>query len=434
VRPPGWLALASTEWIMFQKRAGGTKTPSPWIKVNVNGIESATTYSLPAHPTPKKKRVLISHPNVGPRGGSNAVAAWTLQALREEFDVTLATSRPIDFESVNQSFGTSLRDGDFAVRKAPRYYRIALRCLPVQGALMEACMLMRWAQTVARQEHFDVIMSTQNEADFNRRSIQYVHYPWVYMPRPEIEMRWFHRIPGFLALYRGACARLARCSNEGLRRNLSLANSSFVAGKIKQAHGTQAKILYPPVPGVFPPIPWEQRRRAVVAVGRMGAIKRWEMAIDIVDRVRRNGFDLGLTLICHRDDPEYGRRIAALAESRPWFRILYELSREQLVGEVAHHRYGIHTMENEHFGIGPAEILRAGCIVFVHNSGGAAEIVAHRPELTFSDAAEGAEKLADAVNDPLRERELRTFVDSRRDCFSTERFCDGLREVVRNFE
>jgi len=299
--------------------------------------------------------------------------------------------------------------------------------------LLEACMLMRWVQNLDRRERFEIVLSTQNEADFNRTGIQYVHFPWVYLPRPDIELRWFHRIPGLLTSYRRACGFVARCSNEGMRRNLSLANSSFVAGKIKLVHGTESKVLYPPVPGRFPQVPWEQRRPAAVAVGRMNGCKRWEMAVEIVDRVRSRGIELGLTLISHKDDPNYGIRIAALAKSRPWFRILSDLDREQLAREVTQHRYGLHTMEHEHFGIAVAELMRAGCITFVHNSGGPVEIVANRPELTFENAIESAEKLAAVMRDPVRERELRHFVDSRRDCFSTERFCDGLREVVRNF-
>src|SRR5262249_32021095 len=160
-------------------------------------------------------------------------AAWALQGLSEEFDVTLATLRSIDYEAINQSFGTCLREGNFAVRTAPRYYRETLRSLPIPGALMEICMLMRWVQHLDRSQHFDVILSTHNEADFKRRGIQYVHFPWVYLPRPRIELRWYHRIPGFIRLYRATCGFVARCSNEGLRRNLSLANSSFVASKIK---------------------------------------------------------------------------------------------------------------------------------------------------------------------------------------------------------
>lgn len=92
----------------------------------------------------RKTRVLVSHPYVGSRGGGNAVAAWALQALCEEFDVTLATLRPLDYALVNQSFGTSLRSGDFTVRAAPRSYYAALRCMPTPSALLEVCMLMRW--------------------------------------------------------------------------------------------------------------------------------------------------------------------------------------------------------------------------------------------------------------------------------------------------
>ncbi|HLX38191.1 MAG TPA: glycosyltransferase [Candidatus Binataceae bacterium] len=368
------------------------------------------------------------------RGGGNAVAAWALQALREEFEVTLAALAPPDYPAVNDSFGTSLGPNDFTVRIAPRSYRVAIGCLPTPGALMEACVMMRWAQELDRRERFDVILSTQNEADFHRPSIQYVHFPWSYLPRPENELRWYHRIPGALALYRGSCARLAHCSDAGMRGNLSLANSSFVADRIKKVHGVDSLILHPPVPGNFPQIPWQQKLPSVVAVGRMNGCKRWEDAVEIVERVRSRGIGLGLTLISHQDDVEYGRRIAALAASRPWFRIRSELSREELVAEVTRHRYGIHTMVDEHFGIAVAELLRAGCVTFVHNSGGPVEIVGNRAELTFNDTGEAAEKIAATILDRAREESLRSFIESRREEFSTERFCAGLVDVVRNFK
>jgi glycosyltransferase involved in cell wall biosynthesis len=381
----------------------------------------------------QRKSVLIAHPYFHASGGGNLVAAWAVEALRDEFDVTLATLGTVDCSALNRSFGTSLRAGDFGVRIAPLPYQAVLRCLPTPGALCELCLTMRWAQDLDRREHFAVLLSTQNEMDFKRPGLQYVHFPWVYLPRPEIELRWFHRIPGFLAAYRGACRLLARSSNEGLRRNLSLANSAFVAGKIKEVHGTESAILYPPVPGGFPEIAWEHKRPSIVAVGRMSPCKRWGRAVDIVDRVRRAGVDLEFILIAHRDDPDYGRRIAALAESRPWFRILWDLSREQLARELAAHRYGIHTMEGEHFGIAVAEMLGAGVIPFVHDSGGPPEIVDGRSELLFRDPAEAAGKIAAVVANPVLERELFEFVLARRRCFSAGRFTGALRDLVYNF-
>jgi len=67
--------------------------------------------------------------------------------------------------------------------------------------------------------------------------------------------------------------------------------------------------------------------------------------------------------------------LESLAAERPWVGLLHDLDRTEMAREVASHRFGIHTMENEHFGIAPAEFQRAGCIPFVHRSGGPVEIV-----------------------------------------------------------
>jgi hypothetical protein len=379
-----------------------------------------------------RPRVLVVHPYIVGAGGGNIVAAWALQALREEFQVTLATLGPVDHEALNRNFGTSLRESDFATRIAPRGYRALLRLVPTQGALMEACITTRWARQLDARQRFDVLLSTQNEMDFGRPGLEYVHFPWAYLPRPDIEMRWFHRIPGVLAAYRGVCQWLVRGTADGTRLNLPLANSTFVAGKIRESYGVDSVILYPPVPGNFPDIPWEQRRHAAVAIGRMHTIKRWEVAVKIVDLVRSRGLDLGLTLINQPDEGEYGRRIFALAASRPWFRILTGLTREQLAREVAQYRYGIHAMEYEHFGIAVAEMVRAGCIPFVHDSGGPVEIVGGQSELRFRDAAEGASAIAAMMGDSdLRER-LRPTLARQRDLFSVENFCESLRMRVRD--
>jgi glycosyltransferase involved in cell wall biosynthesis len=378
-----------------------------------------------------RRRVLVAHPYIGIVGGGNAVAAWAMQALRGEFQVTLATLGPVDCEALNRSFGTCLQESDFAIQIAPRRYRTLLRWVPTAGAQMEIALTTRWARELDARERFDVLLSTHNEMDFGRAGLQYVHYPWAYLPRPEAELRWFHQIPGLLAVYRGLCVQVAGGTIQGSRVNLSLANSQFVAAKLKQVYGVDAEILYPPVPGKYPDIPWEQRRSAAVAIGRMHHIKRWDLVVEIVDLVRRRGLDLGLTLINQPDALEYGRRIAAMAASRPWFRILTGLTRDQLAQEVALHRYGIHAMQDEHFGIAVAEILRAGCVPFVHDSGGPVEIVGGHKELRFRTAEEGAGALAAVIGDAALRERLRGLLAKQRERFSTEIFCDSLLRAVR---
>ncbi len=381
-----------------------------------------------------KKRVLVAHPRVTASGGGNAVAAWTLQAFREQHDVSLATLEPVDLQAVNRSWGTSLQAGDFRVHLVPPRYRHLLRALPTPGALLEICLLMRLARSLTSRQSYDVLFCTHNEADFGRRGINYVHYPWVYLPRPPHEMRWYHRIPGAVVAYRRLCRRISRGTDEGLRRNLSVTNSSFIADRVRAVHGIDSVVVFPPVTSEFPDIAWERREPAMIAVGRMNGSKRWETAVAIVEEVRRRGHALGLTLVGHRDDPEYQRRLEDLAAPRPWFRMRLDLTRDELRMAVASHRYGIHSMEDEHFGMGPAEILRAGCLLFAHNSGGPVEIVGGESRLLFDDVNDAADKITRVLSSAVLESELRARMAVRRDLFTVERFCDAVREIVDRFE
>jgi glycosyltransferase involved in cell wall biosynthesis len=122
-----------------------------------------------------------------------------------------------------------------------------------------------------------------------------------------------------------------------------------------------------------------------------------------------------------------------MARTRPWFRMEHDLSREELATEIASHRYGIHTMLEEHFGIAPAEILSAGCLPFVHNSGGPAEIVGH-PQLTFDTVADAVEKIGFVLKNVDVERRLLEHAARQKVQFTSEAFCTGLREIVRSFE
>jgi glycosyltransferase involved in cell wall biosynthesis len=362
------------------------------------------------------------------------VAAWALQALREDFDVSLATLESLDYEALNRSWGTSLRPGDVRVHIAPPRYQMLLRCFPTPGALLESCLNMRLARHLDRVDRFDVLFSTQNEADFGRRGLQYIHYPWLYTPRPKHEMRWYHYIPGVLTAYRRTCQWLSGGTNDGLSRNLSLANSSFIAGRIRDVHGTGSIILFPPVTGDFPEVPCSERQVAMVGVGRMHRCKRWEMAVAIVDEVRRRGIDLGLTVVGHRDDGEYFQQLDALAAKRPWFKLRLNLTRAELASTVASHRYGIHTMEDEHFGMGPAEIIRAGCLLFAHNSGGPVEILAGERRLLFDNVDDAADKIVRVLADAAQEDELRSAVAKLARRFSDVVFCESLREIVQGLD
>src|ERR1700733_15158894 len=113
-------------------------------------------------------RVLVVHPYLRPVGGSNAVAAWALQALRKDFERVLATMAAVDLEGVNRSFGTSLRAQDFHLCLPPKRYRTLCRIVPDPGLLLDCQLAVRHAQNLDRRTPFDVLLSTHNEVDFGR--------------------------------------------------------------------------------------------------------------------------------------------------------------------------------------------------------------------------------------------------------------------------
>ena len=58
-----------------------------------------------------------------------------------------------------------------------------------------------------------------------------------------------------------------------------------------------------------------------------------------------------------------------------WIEFREDLSRDELNRLMGRSRYGIQAMENEHFGMATAEMTRAGCLVFAHDSGGSPEVL-----------------------------------------------------------
>jgi glycosyltransferase involved in cell wall biosynthesis len=100
---------------------------------------------------------------------------------------------------------------------------------------------------------------------------------------------------------------------------------------------------------------------------------------------------------------------------------------------LAAHKYGIHGMRAEPFGIAVAEMVNAGCIVFVPDDGGMVEIVGDCQELTYRTPSDAVAKIAAVVRDPERQRTLSRDLSARRVRFSTTRFMQQMRSVVDEF-
>src|SRR5262249_18388475 len=156
------------------------------------------------------QRLLFMQPSLQPPGGGNGVAAWMLEALKREYEVTVLTWVPVDLQAINTFYGTALRASEFRFLRVATAPRLLLGAVPLPLALLRNSLLMRRCKRIATD--YDVFVTANNEADFGRPGIQYVHFPWAYRPRPPEDLRWYHGSAGTVRAYYNFCVRLSRFS------------------------------------------------------------------------------------------------------------------------------------------------------------------------------------------------------------------------------
>src|SRR5713226_3408413 len=84
-----------------------------------------TSYLMPSAVSSHKK-ILFVHPILKPIGGGEVVAAWILEALKDEHDVSVLPWEPIETAELNGYYGTSLGASDFTVLTPPRLLRCVI--------------------------------------------------------------------------------------------------------------------------------------------------------------------------------------------------------------------------------------------------------------------------------------------------------------------
>ncbi len=160
-----------------------------------------------------------------------------------------------------------------------------------------------------------------------------------------------------------------------------IANSHFVAGRIREHYGREATVIYPPVDTEFftpsegaarPPIPLSrptsrkgpEERDFYLVVSRLVGYKRVDLAVEAFN-------ELGRPLVVVGDGPER-TRLEALARRN--VRVLGEVSDAVLRGYYRQCRALIFPGE-EDFGMVPVEAQACGRPVIAYGRGGALESV-----------------------------------------------------------
>jgi glycosyltransferase involved in cell wall biosynthesis len=384
-----------------------------------------------------RPRLLFVQRKMGTLGGTAAVAAWMLQALVRDYDVTLLCWRAPELEEMNRFFGTSVQAGDLKIIPVPTLLRRIVALDPDPGSIQDWCVLLRRCKH--RQHNYDLVLSTELEADYGVPGIQYIHWPGVtsfYPPAVSFsELPWWRKSA---ALIRGELRPwmlMADFSFERMRRNVTLTSSEWVGELVRRAYGIETETIYPPACGSFSIRPWAEREDGFVCVGRMNPEKRIEWIIETLGRVRSRRPSLKLYIAASLDIAPgaraYRRRIVALVRANAdWVCLHEDLSREELLELLARNRYGIHANTGEHFGIAVAEMLLAGSIPFVYCKGGPVEIVGRQPCLIYSSTEDAVEKILAMISDVARQEASLVALAKRAELFTNERFMRDIRALV----
>lgn len=380
----------------------------------------------------------IGHVCMG-RGGSEARAMWGIEALCDEYDVSLVTAGRVLLDELNCFYGTDLSPADFTVREAwtPWFMKRA-----DVGAALRGYLYQRFCMRVAGE--FDILISAYNLCDFGVPAIHFVaDFCWDDELRQQYDMipseaaRMIHRDGplrrGYLRLSRSLAAPSGRNLFAG--EDMIVSNSRWTADLMERKYGVVDRhIVYPPVLAEFPDVPAERKEFGFVCLGRIAHEKRIERIIEILGRVRALGHDIHLHLIGPIDDSPYGRMVRGLVEAnRSWITPEGRKTGADKARLLTGHRFGIHARRGEAFGIAVAEMVKAGCIPFVPDDGGQVEIVDH-PLLCYADIDDAVAKIDRVLRDAALQQTLARHLQKQGEQFSVKRFVADFRDVVNKFQ
>ena len=384
----------------------------------------------------KKLKIGIGHPRLG-RGGSESRAMWAIEALKDGYDVSLITAGDVNLERLNKFYGTQIKEKEIHIRRAPGY-RFLNR---FKGAdAFRGSIYQRFCRKIAHD--FDVLISTYNLCDLGVPAIHCIaDFSWDeeirkrFHPLPLGARGLFHRDKLLRKCYLGLARFVSQPSGRNLfsGEDLILANSQWSAGIIRKNYGTDIHVLYPPVFDEFPKILFDAKEMGFVCIGRISPEKRIERIIEILREVRQREHKIHLHVIGATDETPYGKFVEDLCKAQGDWAII-EGSRfgEEKAKLLSQHRFAIHACQGEAFGVSVAEMVKAGCIVFVPGEGGQAEIVNHA-SLMYDSAKDAVEKIDAVLRKPRLQAHLRDHLKKQGAKFSTDAFMDGLRAALQEF-
>mmetsp|Transcript_23917 Transcript_23917/g.60488 ORF Transcript_23917/g.60488 Transcript_23917/m.60488 type:complete len:497 (-) Transcript_23917:1264-2754(-) len=227
-------------------------------------------------------------------------------------------------------------------------------------------------------------------------------------------------------------------------------NSSWTARHIRHIWKLKPFLLYPPcdVAGLRD-FPLSNRVNNIVSIGQFRPEKNHALQLKALHAYlaqKEAKDDVQLVMIGGVRNDGDRQRVAELRQLagelgvEKHFKILENAPYSQLREELSRAKAGIHTMWNEHFGIGVVEYMAAGVVPIAHNSGGPkADIVCTDEELRTGYLATTVEEYAAAIHSVMSasEKDIVSIARRARDAsgrFSDEQFDTNVLRTISLWE
>ncbi len=247
----------------------------------------------------------------------------------------------------------------------------------------------------------------------------YCHTPMRYAW--DQERAYFPRTTGPVARLRGLALSRLRAWDvaSSARVDRFVANSSFVAERIRRYYRREAEVLHPPIETDFFTPGEGAPGEYCLMVAALAPYKRIDLAVEACGR-------LGLELRVVGDGPELRRLSRRAGDAvRLLGRVDAATLRDLYRGALCFLQPGV-----EDFGMSSVEALACGCPVVALGRGGVLDIVSDGEQGILYDRDQEAEALAAAIDKSRRIVFNKLNLRARAESFSISRFRDRLRALL----
>lgn len=365
-------------------------------------------------------------------GGGGAVVASLIDMLSHDYQIEIFTFQGADIEELNRYYGTKIETRNLKISLIKTVFT-AQRIVRGPLGVQLLCKFVRKINT-----EFDIIISVGREMDFGAKGIQYIFYPTLSRsPKILKRMASYSNLKSIIAsLVRRLYPILSGFNYRRMMANSTLTISNWTRDIIRQTYGIDAVVVYPPVQFAGIPKPWAEKADEFISLGRIEPDKNIEQTIDILQGVRAHGYDIKLSIVgaLATELKEYADSlINRYPGGESWISIEENLPRKALENRLTTARYGIHGRANEHFGISVVELIKAGCIPFIPNSGGQVEILMHNSNLLYENSADAVRKIVHVLADDKLRLSLASDLAAQAKIFSLERFKTEMLAAIDRY-